>query len=121
VLTLEPERGTGFFNIAPRLFMHVEDVPGTGLIRPGSRVAYYLYAAGSPEPLAAFEGWAKARLERGQRIDNLESGRPEVRAGDRPRRALPRPHRAPRRSARRRGDRARDAALRRAPSRRLRR
>jgi len=80
VLTLEPERGTGFFNIAPRLFMHVEDVPATGLIRPGSRVAYYLYAAGSPEPLAAFEGWAKARLERGQRIDNLESGRPEVRA-----------------------------------------
>ena len=80
VLTLEPERGTGFFNIAPRLFMHVEDVPATGLIRPGSRVAYYLYAAGSPEPLAAFEGWAKARLERGQRLDNLESGRPEVRA-----------------------------------------
>jgi len=80
VLTLEPERGTGFFNIAPRLFMNVDDVPATGLIRPGSRVGYYLYAAGSPEPLAAFEAWAKARLERGQRLDNLESGRPEVRA-----------------------------------------
>jgi putative ABC transport system permease protein len=80
VLTLEPERGTGFFNIAPRLFMHVDDVPATGLIRPGSRVGYYLYAAGSPEPLGAFEAWAKAHLERGQRIDNLESGRPEVRA-----------------------------------------
>jgi len=80
VLTLEPERGTGFFNIAPRLVMNVDDVPATRLIRPGSRVGYYLYAAGSPEPLAAFESWAKARLERGQRIDNLESGRPEVRA-----------------------------------------
>jgi len=80
VLTLEPERGVGFFNIAPRLMMHVDDVAATGLIRPGSRVWYYLYAAGAPEPLAAFEGWAKARLERGQRIDNLESGRPEVRA-----------------------------------------
>jgi putative ABC transport system permease protein len=80
VLTLEPERGVGFFNIAPRLMMHADDVASTGLIRPGSRVWYYLYAAGNPEPLAAFESWAKARLERGQRIDNLESGRPEVRA-----------------------------------------
>src|SRR5258706_8524784 len=80
VLTLEPERSANFFNIAPRLMMHVDDVAATGLIRPGSRVGYYLYAAGNPEPLAAFESWAKARLERGQRIDNLESGRPEVRA-----------------------------------------
>jgi len=80
VLTLEPERGVGFFNIAPRLMMHVDDVAKTNLIRPGSRAWYYLYVAGASEPLAAFEGWAKARLERGQRIDNLESGRPEVRA-----------------------------------------
>ena len=80
VLTLEPERGVGFFNIAPRLMMNQADVAATGLVRPGSRVWYYLYAAGRPQPLAAFEGWAKARLERGQRIDNLESGRPEVRA-----------------------------------------
>ena len=80
VLTLEPERGVGFFNIAPRLMMHADDVAQTHLVRPGSRVWYYLYAAGAAEPLAAYESWAKARLERGQRIDNLESGRPEVRA-----------------------------------------
>ena len=80
VLTLEPERSANFFNIAPRLMMNAADVAATGLIRPGSRVSYYLYAAGGAEQLAAFEGWAKPRLERGQRIDNLESGRPEVRA-----------------------------------------
>jgi putative ABC transport system permease protein len=80
VLTLEPERSTGFFNLAPRLMMHVDDVEATHLIRPGSRISYYLYAAGAPESLAAFEAWAKARLGRGQRMDNLESGRPEVRA-----------------------------------------
>jgi len=80
VLTLEPERSANFFNIAPRLMMNAADVAATGLIRPGSRVGYYLYAAGAAEPLAAFEAWAKPRLERGQRIDNLESGRPEVRA-----------------------------------------
>ncbi len=80
VLTLEPERGANFFNIAPRLMMHREDVPATGLVQTGSRVWYYLYAAGDPAAVSAFEAWARARLERGQRVDNLESGRPEVRA-----------------------------------------
>ena len=80
VLTLEPERSTGFFNIAPRLVMNVDDVPSTALIRPGARVFYYLYAAGDAERLAQFESWARPRLERGQRLDDLESGRPEVRA-----------------------------------------
>ena len=80
VLTLEPERGANFFNIAPRLMMHREDVPATGLVQTGSRVGYYLYAAGEPAAVSAFEAWARERLERGQRVDNLESGRPEVRA-----------------------------------------
>lgn len=80
VLTLEPERGTNFFNIAPRLVMHQDDVPATGLVQTGSRVWFYLYAAGEPAAVAALDAWARARLERGQRVDNLESGRPEVRA-----------------------------------------
>jgi putative ABC transport system permease protein len=79
ILTLEPERGANFFNIAPRLFMNVADVPATGLVQTGSRVWYYLYAAGAREPVAALESWAKGRMERGQRVENLESGRPEVR------------------------------------------
>ncbi|HLX78976.1 MAG TPA: FtsX-like permease family protein [Burkholderiales bacterium] len=79
IITLEPERGVNFFNIAPRLFMNLADVPATGLVQVGSRVSYHLYAAGAREPVAALETWAKARLERGQRVDNLENGRPEVR------------------------------------------
>jgi len=80
VLTLEPERGANFFNIAPRLMMHAADVPATELVQTGSRVWYYLYAAGPPAAIAAYEAWVSGRLERGQRVDNLESGRPEVRA-----------------------------------------
>ena len=78
VLTLEPERSANFFNIAPRLMMNLADVPATGLIQTGSRVWYYLYAAGAPETIRTFE--KSVSLERGQRVDNLESGRPEVRA-----------------------------------------
>ena len=79
ILTLEPERGANFFNIAPRLFMHVADVPATGLVQTGSRVWHYLYAAGAPDKVVALESWARGRMERGQRVENLESGRPEVR------------------------------------------
>ena len=79
ILTLEPERGANFFNIAPRLFMNIADVPATGLVQTGSRVWHYLYAAGASEQVAALEAWAKTRMARGQRVENLESGRPEVR------------------------------------------
>jgi putative ABC transport system permease protein len=80
VLTLEPERGIGFFNLAPRLMMNLADVPSTGLVQTGSRITYVLYAAGPRAAVRGFERWAKARLGRGQRLEDLESGRPEVRA-----------------------------------------
>jgi putative ABC transport system permease protein len=80
VITLEPERTANFFNIAPRLMMNVADVPATALIQTGSRVWYYLYAAGSPETIRTLENNVKAKLERGQRIDTLETGRPEIRS-----------------------------------------
>ena len=79
VLTLEPERSANFFNIAPRLMMNIGDVPATALVQTGSRVWYYLYAAGPSEAIKAVEENIKTKLERGQRIDTLETGRPEVR------------------------------------------
>src|SRR5687767_15280409 len=62
VITLEPERSASFFNIAPRLMMNIADVPATALVRTGSRVWYYLYAAG---PAAKVESVQRAiKLER---------------------------------------------------------
>src|SRR5205807_4698954 len=80
VLTLEPERGANFFNLAPRLMMNVADVPATGLVQPGSRISNYLYAAGEPDRMGALERSLKGELGRGERIETLESGRPELRA-----------------------------------------
>ncbi len=79
VLTLEPERSANFFNIAPRLLMNADDVAATTLIQTGSRVWYYLYAAGPPERIQSFERFVQPRLSRGQRVENLETGRPQVR------------------------------------------
>jgi putative ABC transport system permease protein len=80
VLTLEPERGANFFNLAPRLMMNDTDLAATGLVQTGSRVWYYLYAAGPRERVAAFEEQVRPLLARGQRVETLESGRPEIRA-----------------------------------------
>ncbi|HZM35876.1 MAG TPA: FtsX-like permease family protein, partial [Burkholderiales bacterium] len=80
VLTLEPERTANFFNIAPRLMMNLADVPATTLVQPGSRVWYYVYAAGPLHQVRQFESDVEKLLERGQRAENLETGRPEVRA-----------------------------------------
>jgi putative ABC transport system permease protein len=81
ILTLEPDRGATFFNIAPRLLMNRDDVAATGLIQPGSRIRYYLLVAGAREAVDDFESWMKPRLERGESLQSLENARPEIRAG----------------------------------------
>lgn len=80
ILTLEPDRGVSFFNIAPRLMMHLQDVPATGLIQTGSRVQYHLMAAGEGDTLESFEKWVTPRLARGESVQGLNSARPEIRA-----------------------------------------
>ena len=80
ILTLEPERTANFFNIAPRILMNLADVPATGLVQTGSRVSYYLYAAGAPAEIEALEKAVRPQLGRGERLDTLKSGRPEIRA-----------------------------------------
>ena len=80
ILTMEPDRGASFFNIAPRLLMRLDDVPRTGLIRTGSRVRYTLLAAGEAEAVDRFEKWVAPRLGRGESAQSLSNARPEIRA-----------------------------------------
>ncbi len=79
VLTQEPDRGVNFFNIAPRLLMHADDLAATQLIQVGSRVSWRLHLAGETGAVAAYQKWAERRLGRGERIETLENARPEVR------------------------------------------
>jgi len=47
VITFESGRTANPFGVAPRLLMHMEDVPATGVVQPGSRLKYqYLFAGG---------------------------------------------------------------------------
>jgi putative ABC transport system permease protein len=79
VVTYEPDRGMQFVNLSPRVLMRADELKATGLLAPGSRVDYGLLAAGDAPAVSAYSEWLHSRLQRGQKIATVESGRPEIR------------------------------------------
>ncbi len=79
LVTLEPDRGLSFVNLAPRVLMRLDDLAATNLIQNGSRESHRLLIAGTPESVAGYRTWLEGRLVRGQKLESLEAGRPEVR------------------------------------------
>ena len=80
VLTLEPDRGVNFFSVAPRLLMNIVDLEATALIQPGSRISYRLLLAGEVPAVNAFRSQVAKSLERGERIEDAQNARPEIRS-----------------------------------------
>lgn len=79
ILTLEPDRGASFLAVAPRLLMNLADLPRTNLIQVGSRVNYRLLVAGADKVMKPYTDWVRARLGRGQRLEEVSNSRPEIR------------------------------------------
>ncbi|MGZ9710239.1 ABC transporter permease [Glaciimonas sp. GNP009] len=84
ILSVEPDRGSGFVNFSPRVMLSLADLASTHLVQDGSRVTYRLLLAGAAPQVQAFQGWVEATMARdnvkGVRIESLETGRPEMRA-----------------------------------------
>ena len=82
LIVIEPDRGSGFMSFSPRVMIHQDDIPSTGLVQPASRLNYRLAVAGEPAAVASFTAWAEQTIEgqnlRGVRLDSLEGGRPEM-------------------------------------------
>ncbi len=82
VIVIEPDRGTGFVNFAPRVMINEADLPASRLIQPASRVGYRFAVAGPDAQVATFLKWALEEVKqpsiRGVRVESLESGRPEM-------------------------------------------
>jgi putative ABC transport system permease protein len=83
IIVLEPDRGTGFVNFAPRVMINEADLAATRLIQPASRVGYRFAVAGADPRVSTFARWAaqevKSPAVRGVRLESMESGRPEMR------------------------------------------
>ena len=86
VIVIEPDRGTGFSSLAPRVMFNIADLPATGLVQPASRILYRLAVASDAAEgsrVNQFVDWAEAEVKaknlRGIRIESLATGRPEMR------------------------------------------
>ena len=83
IIVIEPDRGAGFMNFAPRVMLNAADVPATGLVQPASRLTYRFAVAGGAAAVKAFAAWAAQEVDKpgvhGVRLESLDSGRPEMR------------------------------------------
>jgi putative ABC transport system permease protein len=80
ILQREPSRGGDMFSIAPRLMMNVADVQSTGLIQFGSRIKYQLLLASDAKEIERYASWAKTKVARGEKVEDVRSARPEMKS-----------------------------------------
>lgn len=76
----EPDAAFDYFDIAPKVFLNLDDLATTGLVQEGSRVSYRLVVAGAPAAVEQFIARARPALDRGQRIETIAGTRVEIRA-----------------------------------------
>lgn len=79
ILEREPDGVLEFSGTQPRLLLNEADLAASGLIGFGSRVRYRLLVAGMPQQVAAWMQDVKAKLGRGERLDDAREARPEIR------------------------------------------
>lgn len=80
LIAVEPDAALDYFNTAPRVAIHLDDVPTTGLVQEGSRMRWRFVVAGEPAAVKRFTAFAKEHRARGQRIETIEDARPEMRS-----------------------------------------
>ncbi len=83
IIVVEPDRGAGFMNFAPRVMINRADLAATALIQPASRITYRMAVASTDQSkIKAFADWVAEREKssefRGLRLESLEGGRPEM-------------------------------------------
>ena len=76
----EPDAALDYFSVAPKVFIHPDDLAATGLVQEGSRIRYRLVVAGAAGAVERFTAVARANLARGQRLETAADARPEVRS-----------------------------------------
>ncbi len=76
----EPDASLDYFNVAPKVFLNLSELPATGLVQEGSRLGYRLIVAGDAQAVERFSAVAKPALGRGQRLETVGDARPEVRS-----------------------------------------
>lgn len=76
----EPDAALDYFDVAPKVFIALDELASTGLVQEGSRIRYRLAVAGIPDAVERFVATAKPALGRNQRLETIGDARPELRS-----------------------------------------
>jgi putative ABC transport system permease protein len=77
-IAFEPDRRLQVVGFAPHIIISGADLDASGLIQPASRASYRWMIAGEPAARDALVAQWKSALARGQHLETLEDGRPEL-------------------------------------------
>ncbi len=85
IIVVEPDRGAGFMNFAPRVMINRADLAATALVQPASRITYRMAVISQDQrQVREFADWVAVKEKtgefRGLRLESLEGGRPEMSA-----------------------------------------
>ncbi len=78
ILGFEPSRGGDILNLSPRVLMHLDDLPRTRVIQPGSRVSYRALFTGATENIDAYRHWLEPQLVEQDRLIDARTSRPAI-------------------------------------------
>jgi putative ABC transport system permease protein len=76
----EPDAAMDYFNVAPRVFVRLDEIHATGLVQEGSRITHRFIVASDDGATQRFVDAMQDRLERGQRLETVADARPEMRS-----------------------------------------
>jgi putative ABC transport system permease protein len=74
VLTYLPDEAGDFYSLTPHVLMHLDDLPATKVVQPGSRVRYIEQWRGSAEALARYRTTIETDLAANQRLESARDG-----------------------------------------------
>jgi putative ABC transport system permease protein len=80
VLDFRPDEGWSFVDLAPTLLINEADLESTGLIQPGSRVAYRMLFSGDRDGVDAFKAVLEKELAEGERLSDIRDTNPQIRS-----------------------------------------
>lgn len=78
VLTYLPDEAGDFYSLTPHVLMHLDDLPATGVVQPGSRVRYRELWRGPPEALAAYRQAVGPSLAANQRFEGARDSNRQI-------------------------------------------
>jgi len=80
ILISRPDQGATFVELAPSLLMNHEDIVGTQLIQPGSRLTRSQLFAGPRAEIKSFGDWLKANKTEAQRLLDVDETAPQIKS-----------------------------------------